>query len=68
LDISKFDIKDNINIDYMFSGCSDTLKKKIKSQNKKIKANAFEDDVFEDLFEPNQISFHYLPFLDILGD
>ena len=48
LDISKFDIKDNINIDYMFSGCLDTLKKKIKSQNKKIKANAFEDDISED--------------------
>jgi hypothetical protein len=48
LDISKFDIKDNINIDYMFSGCLDTLKKKIKSQNKKIKANAFEDDIVED--------------------
>jgi hypothetical protein len=49
LDISKFDIKDNINIDYMFSGCSVTLKKKIKSQNKKIKANAFEDDVCEEI-------------------
>ena len=60
LDISKFEINDNTNIYYMFGGCSNDLKIKIKEQNKKINENAFqENSLFLNSFSYFDSSFSF---------
>ena len=49
VDVSNFIISNKTNMNYMFDGCSDELKDKIKSQNKNIREIAFESENLDDL-------------------
>ena len=44
LNLNNFNTNNVINMSWMFRGCSDDLKRKIKSENKNIKDKAFIDD------------------------
>ena len=44
LNLNNFNTNNVTNMNFMFSGCSDDLKMKIKSENKNIKDEAFIDD------------------------
>jgi len=47
IDISNFALKEDTYISDMFIGCSDLLKEKVKSQNKNLKNEAFDDEMFD---------------------
>ena len=44
LNLNNFNTNNVTDMSYMFAGCSDDLKRKIKSENKNIKDEAFDDD------------------------
>ena len=44
LNLNNFNTNNVTNMNFMFYGCSDDLKRKIKSENKNIKDEAFYDD------------------------
>ena len=60
LDIPNFNINDKLNMEYMFSRCSNDLKNKIKSQNKNIKNEAF--DNLYDSDDSNDLCCDYCDF------
>ena len=55
LNISNFVFNDSNNVKYMFSKCSEELKRRIKKQYKKISENAFID------YEEDTFNYDYLP-------
>ena len=48
LNLNNFNTNNVTDMSYMFAGCSDDLKRKIKSENKNIKDEAFYDDDYGD--------------------
>ena len=48
LNLNNFNTDNVINMSFMFYGCSDDLKMKIKSENKNIKAEAFLKSFIDD--------------------